>query len=339
MPKKILVILVLIAGAVFVAAFGLGKLGKEGGPAGDQNGGTDEKVIKGVTLTPKSFSGAEFTEFFPKAKEAGEVVTWSGDWEELAKTSGGGPYVVSELSKTYGYTPVVIAQFFTQSTGKLLRPLTNDQKQSYRQSAVNFSQKYKPKYLGLGIEVNMLYEKGPSDFESFVSFFAEVYAAVKEVSPDTEVFTVFQLEKMKGLGGGLFGGTNDASQNEWALLEKFSAADFFAFTTYPGLIYKSPSEIPADYYLEIGSKTQKPIAFTEIGWHTEASPAGWEGSEAEQAEFISLFFELSGDLKRNLLVWSFLYDQETIEPFRSMGLLKKDGTAKSAWETWKSAAP
>jgi len=29
---------------------------------------------------------------------------------------------------------------------------------------------------------------------------------VKSVSPQTKVFTIFQLEQMKGLNGGLFGG-------------------------------------------------------------------------------------------------------------------------------------
>jgi hypothetical protein len=45
----------------------------------------------------------------------------------------------------------------------------------------------------------------PEGYDEFVELFAEVYGAVKEASPETSVFTVFQLERMKGLWGGLFG--------------------------------------------------------------------------------------------------------------------------------------
>ena len=294
------------------------------------------KTLKGITLTPRSFQEADFKDFFNKAKEAGKIVSWAGDWNELSKTNGA-PAVVASLATTYDYIPVVEAQFFTQSSGRLLRPLTESTKQSYKSSALAFAEKYKPKYLAFGIEINLLYEKSPSDFEKFVSFYAEVYDAVKAVSPDTKVFTIFQLEKMKGLNGGLFGGANNPDKAQWDLLNRFPKSDLIAFTTYPSLIYKDPSEIPADYYDEIDTHTQKPIAFTEMGWHSGASPAGWEGSEAKQADFVKRFFTLSGGLTREMVIWSFMYDQSTIVPFNTMGLRRSDGTAKPAWTAWLEA--
>ena len=121
------------------------------------------------------------------------------------------------------------------------------------------------------------------------------------------------------------------------ILNKFKKSDIIAFTTYPGLIYPNPSEIPADYYSEIKSHTTKPIAFTEIGWHSAASPKGWESSESEQAEFVKIFFNRTTGLNSEFIVWSFLYDQKTIEPFNSMGLYGTDGNAKTAWAEWLSA--
>lgn len=305
--------------------------GAPGGPAASR------EVKKGITLTPRSFESADFNQFFDFAKQAGSIISWSGDWQELSKTGAGGPVVVAELAKTKGYTPMIIAQFFTQSSGKLLRPLNDKNTADYAASAAAFVQKYKPPYLGLGIEINMLYEKSPADFEAFVRLFDETYDAVKAVSPKTKVFTVFQLERMKGLRGGLFGGKNDPSKSNWELLDKFSKADFIAFTTYPGLIFKSPAEIPADYYSEIKTRVNKPIAFTEIGWHSVASPVGWESSGAEQAEFVRMFFELTADLKPETAIWSFLYDQQTIQPFDTMGLFDAAGP-KPAWEDWLAAA-
>ena len=133
----------------------------------------------------------------------------------------------------------------------------------------------------------------------------------------------------------MFGGTNDTTKAQWSLLERFPQSDIIAFTTYPGLIYKNPSEIPADYYTEIKSHTTKPVAFTEIGWHSEASPTGWESSDAEQAEFVRTFFDRTKNLDKELTIWSFMYDQNIIEPFSSMGLRRRsDGTSKPAWDDW-----
>jgi hypothetical protein len=295
-------------------------------------------TLKGVSLSPRSFQPPDFTEFLEKVKEAGEVVMWKGDWIELNDESDGGPAVVAGLSSEYDYVPLIEAQFFKQSTGELLRPLDYSTKQIYKNSAAEFADKYKPEYLGFGIEVNMLYEKSQIDFDAFVLFFSEVYDAVKAKSPDTKVFTVFQLEIMKGLSGGLFGGTNDPAKAQWQLLDRFPKSDIISFTTYPGLIYKSPSGIPVNYYTEIRSYTAKPIAFTEIGWHSDASPAGWESSDVEQAEFVVTFFSLTGGLNKELAIWSFLYDQETVEPFSSMGLRRRsNGTAKPAWDAWLNA--
>ncbi len=293
------------------------------------------ELLTGVSLSPKSFQANDFTNFFEQAKEAGEVVMWAGDWNELSNAQGGGSVVVASLAQTYKYVPVVELQFFTQSDGKLLRPLDEVTKQNYKNSLIVFIKKYQPEYLGIGIEVNTLYEKSPADFDVFSQFFSEVYDLVKANSPNTKVFTIFQLEKMKGLNGGLFGGTNDPNKAQWFLLDKFPKSDIIAFTTYPGLIYKNPSDIPSNYYTEIQTHTSKNIAFTEIGWHSGASPKGWESSEEEQAEFVAKLSELSRDLNKELVLWSFMYDQETFEPFNSMGLRRRDdGTVKLAWNEW-----
>ncbi|MEK7087049.1 MAG: hypothetical protein AAB935_02190 [Patescibacteria group bacterium] len=336
--KKVLVFIPILIIAVVV----IGAILKGNKPAEnltEENGvKKEDKVfqkIKGVSLSPRSFTSEDFTDFFEKAKEAGNIVSWAGDWNELSNTQGGGPTVVATLSSQYKYIPVIETQFFTQSTGKLLRPLDANTKENYRKLAVDFAQKFKPKYLGFGIEINTLYEKSPADFEKFTEFYNEVYDAVKAVSPNTKLFTIFQLEKMKGLSGGLFGNVNDPLKSQWSLPQKFKS-DLIAFTTYPDLIYKNPSEIPQNYYKEINAFVSKPIAFTEIGWHSAASPTGWESGEAEQAEFVKVFFDLTKELKPEFFIWSFLYDQDAIRPFNSMGFFNNEGKAKLAWNEWIS---
>jgi len=296
------------------------------------------RTLKGVSFSPKGFQSADLTDFFENAKKTGDIVSWAGDWDEIANTQNGGPTVVASLAFTYGYVPVIETQFFLPSSGRLLRPLNESNRQNYKDSAVAFAEKYEPKYLAFGIEVNMLYEKSPADFDAFVDFYSEVYDAVKAKSPYTKVFTVFQLEKTKGLSGGLFGGSNDPANAQWSLIDKFPKSDIIAFTTYPGLIYSNPSDIPSDYYSEIKFHTSKTIAFTEIGWHSGAAPYGWESSDSEQAKFITTFFNLTKDLSMEFVIWSFMYDQDTFEPFNSMGLRRReDGSAKPAWIAWIDA--
>ena len=289
-------------------------------------------TLKGVSLSPRSSSAEDFTRFFEEAVEAGDIVMWAGDWNEL-RMDGGGPKVVTGLAPIYGYIPLV--EVTIHSTGELIRPLNEANKQMYKDLAIAFVEEYHPEYLGLGIEINSVYENSPRDFEEFVNLYNEIYSAVKEKSPNTKVFTIFQLEKMKGH---TLWSTDpaDADKAQWFLIDRFST-DIVAFTTYPGLVHKDPSDIPEDYYTEILSHTSKPMAFTEIGWHSEASPLGWESDEGEQADFIERFFYLTEDLDTEILIWSFMYDPNIIEPFRSMGLRCDDGTAKPAWYAWIKA--
>ncbi len=149
---------------------------------------------KGVSLSPKSYNSSDFTDFFEKARQAGTVVSWAGDWNDL-NAENGGAAVVASLSSTYGYVAVIELQFFQQSSGALLRPLDNATMQTFKNSAVAFAEKYQPRYLALGIEVNVLFEKAPNDFETFVNFYNDVYDAVKAESPQTKIFPIFQLRK------------------------------------------------------------------------------------------------------------------------------------------------
>ena len=322
---------VFCAGALF--ACGNGK-SQDNQDNGNNTPPVTHKILKGVSISPLSFSTADVTAFFEKAAGNGDIITWAGDWNELDPSRNGAPIFLAEMASTYDYTPLTISQFFIQDTGSLVRPLDTANKNNYLAYAAGYAEKYQPAYMAFGIEVNILFEKSPGDFDDFAAFFSEVYDAVKAVSPDTKVFTIFQLEKMQGLSGGLFGGVNDPAQAEWPLLDRFPKSDLAAFTTYPCLIYQDPADIPAGYYAEIISHTVKPVAFTEIGWYAAASPAGWESSDEEQARFVDTFFNLVKDTEPEMAIWSFLFDPNTTVPFQTMGLCRSDGTCRPGWERW-----
>lgn len=326
--------------AVLIIAFAIAA------PATDAQGleaRKGQKALKGFSLSPKSFEQKDFARFFDLTKENSNAVLWAGDWSAASLAEKGSPAsVVVELAGSYQYVPVIEMGFFDQSNGKLLRPLSDENRQAYKKLAVDFVKKYKPRYFGMGVEVNTLYEKDPKAFDDFAKMYGEIRKEIKKMSPDTKVFTVFQLEKMKGLNGtGLFGGSggksNAAAKPQWSLLGRFDS-DLAAFTTYPGLVYKDPKDIPDDYYSEIARHTSKPVAFVELGWHTSKSIKGLESSEAEQADFVKRFFKLSASVNKELVIWSFMYDPaKAAEPFATMGMVNGDGTFRKAWKEWLAA--
>lgn len=298
---------------------------------------TDEtKTLKGVSFSPKSQGLADFTSFFSQAKLAGSVVTWSGPWSQLSDLKSA-PYSISSLSNQSELIPIAVAAYFTENTdGKTFKLPSSDleTQKLYAANAAKYAEKFKPKFFGLGNEVNRLAKQSAEEIAIFSQFFNLAASEIKKVSPKTKVFTVFQLEQMKGLNGGLFGGTNDINKNQWSLLEKFNQADFFAFTSYPSLIYKTPEEIPDSYYNEIKEHTAKSIAFTELGWPSDSKIVGWTTTQTQQVTFLARFFESTRTIKPLFSVWPFLYDPSAKAPFDSMGLIYKSGTEKQAYSVW-----
>lgn len=286
---------------------------------------------KGLAFTPETYNQQGISDY-ADAKQAGSVVTWAGDWNELSDPQSA-PYVLEAQARQDNLTFMPELQVLNSSSGQLLRPLNSSNEENYKTLAVSFLQAYKPHYMALGVEVNLLYESSPANFQQFVSLFNATRAAIKAVSPGTAVFAIFQLEKMKGLDGGLFGGVNDTSKSEWGLLADFPSSDLVGFTTYPGLLYHTPSKIPSGYYDEISQHTQKPIAFTEVGWQS-GSLHNWVNNETTQARFVKAFFDLTSSLPKDAVVWTFAYHQSAAVPFNSMGLLNAGGTQKQAWDAW-----
>lgn len=298
MSKKSLWILIPLAILlIFILLVTIGTLTKDKNPPTNQN--NQQQIYgdstKGVSLSPISYSGNDFTNFFTKAKESNSgLISWAGNWEEL-KNKNSAPYVLISLSEQYNFEPVIITS------------IPDEYSEDYKNTLISFAQENKLKYLAIGNEINNNYQN------SYPETFSKAYEEIKKVSPETQVFTIFQLEKMK-------------KDNQGNLISDFEKADFIAFTTYPIILYQSPLEIPESYYSEIQQHTAKQIAFTEIGWSRK---------ETQQIEFIQKFSELTSSLNPRFKIWPFLYDQQVQVPFNTMGLLEKNQETSEVFETWK----
>jgi hypothetical protein len=145
----------------------------------------------------------------------------------------------------------------------------------------------------------------------------------------------FQLESLSGRRDGIFG--EGIVEPRWELIDRFPDADIIAFTTYPGLIFHDPSEIPDDYHTRLLDIVDRPIAFIEMGWHSAAlGAAEWDSTPAEQAEAVAIMMERMAPVNAEPVIWSFLWDPPAIAPYDTMGLFDGDPTsaALDAWDAF-----
>ncbi len=284
---------------------------------------TSESTQKGLSLSPNDYSQSGIDDFFTKTKECCKVVSWAGNISDILDENSGAAFLM-KAAPSYNLTPVIIIG--VKEIPSLI------QENEYNKAIVQFVKTYNPKYLGFGNEIN---KELSGDLDRFSTWFNQLYELVKTTSPETQIFTVFQYENLKGLNGGLFGGVNDETKTQWEILSKFDNADFLAFTTYPGLIYKDPSEIPSDYWSVISAKTDKPIAITETAWFKDEGISGWESSAEEQIKYVEMIPNLSKSLHMKFIIWPFLYDSNNYpKPFKTTGLIDPKNNSLDVFNTW-----
>jgi hypothetical protein len=193
---------------------------------------------------------------------------------------------------------------------------------------------YKPAYLVLGIEVDLIFlNRGDASFRNFVSLYFEAYDAVKEVSPETKVFPTFQYEDLLGILD------NAPEQPAWSLVARFQPKiDVLAVSSFPRAAFGSISEVPGDYYDALQGRFDLPVAFVSVGW-----PSGVDGStdESSQLAFLLHTVAAADKLDSPFLIWFLARDPETpaddgSATLSTMGLIDSLGREKNALKVWNA---
>lgn len=143
---------------------------------------------------------------------------------------------------------------------------------------------YKPDYLALGVEINMLYERSPAQFNAFVTLYHKAYDVAKAANPKTKVFPTFQLEDLLGS----FGTT--IHPPHWQVIDPFrDKMDALAISTYPFLgNVRSASDIVPDYYSQLKAHYSGEILISEAGY--ASAPVDGQvlvGTEEDQQAFLA----------------------------------------------------
>jgi hypothetical protein len=295
----------------------------------------------GVVPSPKTRPSASFDGVIDAYREAGELGEVTMVWTDpncIGQCGKLRQNRVVEAVRNNGMEPILTLSFatITEVRGEGLQytvcwPNHEDaglDDPAFREAWVAESrflaEEFQPGYFSLGNEVNDYFYLHPEDLDSYLSLYDEAYSEIKKVSPDTKVFVVFSY-------------THLVENGQWELIEKFNVrSDLIGLTTYPWKQYETPEEIPQDYYLRIMEYTDKPIAFTEIGWPST-------NSESEQAEFLGVFLERTDGMDIEMINWLFLHEitlegtlsSITEEETQSIALKAKDGAEKQIYAKWK----
>lgn len=307
---------------------------------------SERRFLLGIVPIPKNFpnsSQEDLIDAYEMTGEIAEVVpvhdpqSWIDKTEKLKKNR-----VIEVLRDRFNLIPIISLGIMSVQNidGKPQivievppdMPSTTtlkDQELRRRwvEEAVKIAREFKPRYLQLGNEVNFSYEVNPETFEDYVSLYKEAYDAVKKASPNTKIFTVFSYNHL-------------VKNSSWHLIDRLGGKyDLLGLNTYPWMIYDSPAKIPDDYYRQIETYTDKPIAFNEIGW---GSSSDHGGSEQEQVNFLIRFLGLTDGMRVELVNWLLLHDLAPQVVGRivqsqhvSLGLRRNNGEAKPVYDAWK----
>lgn len=198
---------------------------------------------------------------------------------------------------------------------------------------------YHPDYLALGVEINMLYERAPKQFDAFVSLYKEAYDVAKAASPKTKIFPTFQLEDLEGTFGTIH-------PPHWEVLDPFRGKmDALAISTYPFLAQlRSAADIRPDYYSQLKDHWDGEILISETGY--ASAPVDGQvnvGTEEDQQAYLVHLLEEAEKNHFSMVVWFAALDPAFAQTgaasvFKDIGLRKSDGSNKLAWTTWEEWA-
>jgi len=299
-------------------------------------------------LVPRNFPNSATADWLDLYRSFADTGGFAGvyvNWADSAATEGKVPAAVASsfaAAREHGFTPLVALGVARDASGGVTSTVdwSSAQRGRFIDAVTAVARAHRPAYLALGVESNRLWQSDPSAFDGFVAGYAEAYDAVKRVSPQTSVFTIFQLELMRGRA--LLMTAKESTPPQWDLIGRFAGKlDLTGFTTYPFFAHQTPADVPDDYYADAARRAPAPLALTEIGWPSAplagAPTSGFGGTPEEQAEFVCRLFVLTAASRPRLALWAFPNEYGSAGPasFVSVALRHNDGTAKLALAAWR----
>ncbi len=320
--------------------------------------GAPRTFAMGLSSLPADLTEESYERAFEQAASAGEVILIqrTPPWQEMlagtvSDTTAQNTTRETGLAERYGLDLfVAIDPTDASASRSQLADLPDELRgagfadEDVRRAFIAYAQyvadNYRPEYLALGVEVNSYAQHHPEDFRQFVSLYHEAYQAVKQLSPATSVFTIFQLEELQGLLP-----AEAPHPPQWDLIADFEPRlDILAVSSYPSLVFPDVAQIPPSYFAQLRAYSQRPIAIAEMGYSSDsAADAAIGQSEEQQAAFLNQALRSAQQLSMTLVVWFAGQDPTftagpPFDKLQHIGLKRQNGTAKPAWLVWLAAA-
>ncbi|MBK6664168.1 MAG: hypothetical protein IPG47_15915 [Thermoflexaceae bacterium] len=204
---------------------------------------------------------------------------------------------------------------------------------AFKEYVAYVSTNYRPDYLAIGVEINMLAERNPVQFQAFASLYREAYEVAKKNNPKGKVFPTFQLEDLEG--------TFEISHSpHWELLDTFRGAmDALAISTYPFLgDVRTADEVRPDYISQLKTHFDGEIIIAETGYASmPVEGKANVGTEEDQRAYLERLLAAAEANRLGAVIWTAALDPSFAAPaLRSIGLRQADGSNKLAWTTWET---
>lgn len=203
---------------------------------------------------------------------------------------------------------------------------------------------FDPDYVTYTIEANILADKAPSSWPSYVSFAGSVYTALKSTYPDLPFITTLQADFLHA-----------ASATQTIFINQILPyTDYIAMSSYAFVNYYTPSTLPVDWFTSVaGLAPEKPFAVGETSWPAQTLDSPWPvtipATEQDQADYVSRLLAEADNLDAVFVNWFFTRDFDdfweshfqywpeaaTVRIWRDTGLYDGEGIAREGLGVWR----
>jgi hypothetical protein len=321
------------------------------------NQGEPRSLAIGFAAIPASRTQDSYLEVFATTARYGDVVTIqrTPPWAEfmpggqISQATEDTTRLETGLLERYGWlqsfyaidpTDPAVQRSRVAQLPPEIDPAAGFAQVTLRDALVNYAayiaKNYRPDYLAIGVEVNMLYERSRQQFDAFVEAYTAAYDVAKAANPGMLIFPTFQLED-------LLGRLDQVHEPHWEVLDPFRGRmDALAITTFPFVAnIQTARDIGPDYYSQLRRYFDGPIIIAQAGY--ASAPVDGRaliGTEEDQEAFLSRLLADAEEYGFALVSWIAPRDPAVAavgfgSRLKDTGLRKADGSNKLAWTTWE----
>ncbi len=209
---------------------------------------------------------------------------------------------------------------------------------------------FKPQYLAIGIEVNLLIRNTPALWPQYLDLHRNIYSEIKKRHPKLKIMATVDANPL------LEGYTDEDNYKAQikGLQELLPYVDMLGVSVHPVMSKYHADFLPPDIFDKIFTFTKKPIAITESSYPAQiwtikvnGMKFDFNGSEVKQNNFLLTMLNAAEKYRSPFVInftirdydelWKSIGSPDAALPWRDTGFYDADGSPRLALRTWKKA--